>query len=73
MRDKNTVIRELVNICLEHNDNLRESLCELKDYYKLTNYTRSLIKVIQNSLDILDLSLTDIMYAEMESDERKNT
>lgn len=73
MRDKMEAINELVCICLEHNNNLRESLCELKDYYKITNYTRNLIKVIQNSLDILDLSLTDIMYTEREYEQRKDT
>lgn len=73
MRDKMNVIYNLVDICLEHNNNLRESLCELKDYCKLTNYTMNLIKVIQNSLDILDLSLTDIMYTEREYEQRKDT
>ena len=67
MRDKNDVINDLVNICLEYDDNLRESLCEIRDYYKISRYTTTLIKCINNALDIIDLSLTEIMYNEREN------
>lgn len=67
MRDKNTVINELVNICLEHDDNLRESLCEIKDYCKINRYSTTLIKCINNALDIIDLCLTEMMYNEREN------
>lgn len=67
MRDKHDVINELVNICLEHDDSLRESLIEIKDHYKLNRYSTSLMKCINNALDIIDLCLTEIMYNEREN------
>lgn len=67
MRDKHDVINELVNRCLEHDDCLRESLCEIKDYYKINRYSNTLIRCINNALDIIDLCLTEMMYNEREN------
>lgn len=67
MRDKHDVINELVNRCLEHDDCLRESLWDIKDYYKINRYSNTLIKCINNALDIIDLCLTEMMYNEREN------
>ena len=67
MKDKHDVINELVNRCLEHDDCLRNSLIDLKYYYKINNYSNCLIKCINNALDIIDLSLTEMMYNEREN------
>ncbi len=67
MRDKHDVINELVNTCLEHDDCLRKSLCELTGYYKINRYSNTLIKCINNALNIIDLCLTEMMYNEREN------
>ena len=67
MRDKHDVINELVNICLEHDDYLRKSLCEIKDYYKINRYSNTLINCINNASYIIDLCLTEMMYNEREN------
>lgn len=67
MRDKHDVINELVNRCLVHDDCLRESLFKIKDNYKINEYSNTLIKCINNALDMIDLCLTEMMYNEREN------
>lgn len=67
MRDKHDVINELVNRCLEHDNCLRESLFVIRGCYKINRYSTTLIKCINNALDIIDLCLTEIMYNEREN------
>lgn len=67
MRDKHDVINELVNRCLEHDNCLRESLFVIRGRYKINRYSTTLIKCINNALDIIDLCLTEMMYNEREN------
>lgn len=67
MRDKHDVINELVNTCLEHDSCLRESLSEITGYYKINRYSNTLIKCINNALNIIDLCLTEMRYNEREN------